>query len=72
MADEKKDVAPVAPEKTATTAAKVLQYVGPKPAPSIGNLPGLAAYATVKVDALTPEQITFVQQTVPEAATWWK
>lgn len=65
-----KDAAPAAP---APSTPKTLVYCGPtKPVPSVGNLPGLPAYMTVKADLLTPEQIEFVKKTVPAAASWWK
>lgn len=71
MADEKKEVAPVATPTPATN--KILTYHGPhNPIPSIGNLPGLPAYQTKKANMLTPEEIDHVKATVPAAANWWR
>ncbi len=73
MADEKdKPAVAASPVPAPLATRKILQYVGPIPAPSIGNLPGLSVTATKKANMLTPDEIEYVQKTVAGAATWWK
>lgn len=73
MADEKdKPVVAASPVPAPPAARKILQYVGPIPAPIIGNLPGLSVTATKKANLLTPDEIEYVQKTVEGASTWWK
>lgn len=69
MAEDKIKETPPAPQVPAK--AKTLEYVGPKPAPLMGNFPG-DGYNTYHADELNEEQRAFVLATVPDAATWWK
>lgn len=83
MADDKKtpDVLPApAAEKTTTTGSGSTQkYVGPVPAPLIGNLPidlkqPRLGYLHQKVPAneLPEQYIEYVKDTVAGAKDWWK
>lgn len=63
----------------ATKPPKVWEYVGPKPAPTIGNLPlnvNLPRLGntnqTYHADELPQEYIPYVRSTNPATKDWWK
>lgn len=81
MAKEKEEIIPNEFEEAAPVvkAAKTLQYVGPKPAPLISNLPidlGQPRLGMIQekytADVLPEKYIEYVRNSAPHTRDWWK
>lgn len=80
MAEEKNTVIPnTFVEEKAPKAPKVWQYVGPRPAPLVSNLPldlGQPRLGTDgrkwPADQLPEKYIEYVRKTAPHTKDWWK
>lgn len=75
MKDQKEVTTPPNPfvvgeEKPRTTSPKPLEYIGPKPAPVISNLPGTGR--KYRADSLPQEYIKFLIDTNPAAKDWFR
>lgn len=71
MSDEKKTVPAEQPTNRAAEP-KRLTYKGPRPAPTISNVPGMVPTSMHADDITNPEHIKFIQASVPAAKDWWE